>query len=72
MENQPVTIRVHQSEASVVTSWVRRCILNAAGWTRDPAAFTGLQLHGSSVTAPLLPLGRHHALAAKNVSSISA
>lgn len=34
-------IRVHRSEAPVLTSWVRRCILN-----RDPAALTGLQLHG--------------------------
>lgn len=31
---------VRQSEASVVTSWVRRCILNAAGWNREPAALT--------------------------------
>lgn len=46
MENKPVTVGVHQSEASVVTSRVRRCILDAAGWNRDPAALTGLQLHG--------------------------
>lgn len=44
LENQPVTVGVHQSEVGVVSSSVRRCILNAAGWTRDPAALTGLQL----------------------------